>query len=88
MVPGRLLLDVARSLPKDSVSLEYRSSQQDVEVISGSAKFHLRTLPLEDFPKLPEADPCQRARRAGRRVRRDDRAGGPLAPRGTRRART
>jgi DNA polymerase-3 subunit beta len=57
VVPGRLLLDVARSLPKDSVSLEYRSSSQDVEVISGSAKFHLRTLPLDDFPKLPEPDP-------------------------------
>ena len=27
-----------------------------MEVISGSAKFHLRTLPLEDFPKLPGAD--------------------------------
>ena len=57
VVPGRLLLDVARSLPKDSLSLEYRASEQDVEVISGAARFHLRTLPLEDFPKLPEADP-------------------------------
>jgi len=55
VVPGRLLLDVVRSLPKDELSLEYRSSQQDVEVVSGTAKFHLRTLPLEDFPKLPEA---------------------------------
>ena len=56
VVPGRLLLDVARSLPKDSVSVEYRAAKQDVEVISGSASFHLRTLPLEDFPKLPEPD--------------------------------
>ena len=54
VVPGRLLLDVVRALPKDELSLEYRSSQQDVEVVSGTAKFHLRTLPLEDFPKLPE----------------------------------
>jgi DNA polymerase-3 subunit beta len=54
VVPGRLLLDVVRSLPKDELSLEYRSAQQDVEVVSGTAKFHLRTLPLEDFPKLPE----------------------------------
>jgi DNA polymerase-3 subunit beta len=54
VVPGRLLLDVVRSLPKDELSLEYRSSSQDVEVVSGTAKFHLRTLPLEDFPKLPE----------------------------------
>jgi DNA polymerase-3 subunit beta len=57
VVPGRLLLDVARSLPDTSLTLEYRPSQQDVEVISGSARFHLRTLPLEDFPKLPETDP-------------------------------
>src|SRR5919106_4737920 len=55
VVPGRLLLDVVRSLPKDDLSFEYRSSQQDVEVVSGTAKFHLRTLPREDFPKLPEA---------------------------------
>jgi DNA polymerase-3 subunit beta len=53
VVPGRLLLDVARSLPADSISLEYRASEQDVEVKSGSATFHLRTLPLDDFPKLP-----------------------------------
>ena len=55
VVPGRLLLDVVRSLPKDELTLEYRSSEQDVEVVSGTAKFHLRTLPREDFPKLPEA---------------------------------
>jgi DNA polymerase III subunit beta len=57
VLPGRLLLDVVRSLPKDDVSLEYRSSEQDVEVVSGPARFHLRTLPTEDFPKLPEAPP-------------------------------
>jgi DNA polymerase-3 subunit beta len=55
VIPGRLLLDVVRSLPTDELSLEYRSAQQDVEVVSGSARFHLRTLPPEDFPKLPEA---------------------------------
>ena len=57
VVPGRLLLDVARSLPKDTLTVEYRASQGDVEVVSGPASFHLRTLPLEDFPKLPEPDP-------------------------------
>jgi DNA polymerase-3 subunit beta len=55
VIPGRLLLDVVRSLPTDQVSLEYRSSQQDVELVAGPSKFHLRTLPPEDFPKLPEA---------------------------------
>jgi len=57
VVPGRLLLDVVRSLPRDDLSLEYRSSQQDVELVSGGAVFHLRTLPSEDFPKLPEGPP-------------------------------
>ncbi len=55
VIPGRLLLDVVRSLPRDELTLEYRSSHQDVEVVSGPARFHLRTLPTEDFPKLPEA---------------------------------
>jgi DNA polymerase III subunit beta len=54
VIPGRLLLDVVRSLPKDEVTVEYRSSQQDVEVVSGPSRFHLRTLPPEDFPKLPD----------------------------------
>jgi DNA polymerase III subunit beta len=57
VIPGRLLLDVVRSLPTDELSLEYRSAQQDVEVISGPARFHLRTLPPEDFPKLPQVSP-------------------------------
>lgn len=56
VVPGRLLLDVTRSLPAGAVSLEYRAPHQDVEVVSGGAKFHLRTLPLEDFPTLPAPD--------------------------------
>ncbi|MBA3263577.1 MAG: DNA polymerase III subunit beta [Thermoleophilaceae bacterium] len=57
VIPGRLLLDVVRSLPTDDLSLEYRSAQQDVELVAGPSKFHLRTLPPEDFPKLPEAPP-------------------------------
>src|ERR671931_2004948 len=55
VLPGRLLLDVVRSLPKEDLSLEHRASEQDVEVVSGPSKFHLRTLPVDDFPKLPEA---------------------------------
>ena len=50
VVPGRLLLDVVRSLPKDDLTLEYRSAEQDVEVMSGPAKFHLRTLPPSARP--------------------------------------
>ncbi|MFL5840357.1 MAG: DNA polymerase III subunit beta [Thermoleophilaceae bacterium] len=56
VLPGRLLLDVVRSLPNDDLALEYKSDRQDVEVVSGSARFQLRTLPSEDFPKLPTAN--------------------------------
>lgn len=56
VLPGRLLLDVVRSLPRDEVSLEYRTSEGDVEVVCGSARFHLRTLPADDFPRLAEAE--------------------------------
>ncbi|HEV3093683.1 MAG TPA: DNA polymerase III subunit beta [Solirubrobacteraceae bacterium] len=54
VLPARLLLDVVRSLPDETVTLELRPHEQDVEVVSGTAKFHLRTLRREDFPSLPE----------------------------------
>jgi DNA polymerase III subunit beta len=53
VLPARLMLEVVRSLPADTVSLELRPHEQDVELVSGSAKFHLRTLRSEDFPTLP-----------------------------------
>ncbi len=54
VLPARLLLDVVRSLPAAEVSLELRSAEQDVELISGGATFHIRTLRTEDFPPFPE----------------------------------
>jgi DNA polymerase-3 subunit beta len=54
LLPGRLLAEVARSLPDQSVEIETRESEHDVEIRSGSSSFHLRVLPAEDFPKLPE----------------------------------
>jgi DNA polymerase III subunit beta len=53
VLPARLLLDVARALPAERLSLELRGAEQDVELISGAATFHLRTLRVEDFPALP-----------------------------------
>ena len=55
VVPARLTLDVVRALPASDVTIELRSAQQDVEIVSGSATFHIRTLRGEDFPPLPEA---------------------------------
>lgn len=57
VLPARLLLEVARSLPGENVTLELRAQEQDVELISGPATFHLRTLRAEDFPELPTPDP-------------------------------
>jgi DNA polymerase-3 subunit beta len=56
VLPGRLLVEVARSLPDGEVTLELRESERDVEITAGSSKFHLRTLPAEDFPRLPDAE--------------------------------
>src|SRR3712207_1119808 len=44
VLPGRLFVDVIRALPAAEVSLELRASEQDVEIRSGSATFHIRTL--------------------------------------------
>ena len=54
VLPARLLVDVVRALPADDLTLELRAAEQDVELNSGSATFHIRTLRLEDFPPLPE----------------------------------
>ncbi len=54
VLPGRLIVDVVRSLPASAVSLELRAAEQDVEIVSGKATFHIRTLRTEDFPPFPE----------------------------------
>ena len=56
VLPARLILDVVRSLPASTVSLELRPAEQDVEIVSGNAIFHIRTLHAEDFPPFPEPD--------------------------------
>jgi DNA polymerase-3 subunit beta len=60
VLPARLFLDVARTLPADRLTLELRTAEQDVELICGSATFHLRTLRAEDFPALPAPSPDTR----------------------------
>jgi DNA polymerase-3 subunit beta len=54
LLPGRLLGDVVRSLPPGDVTLAMRPEPRDVEIIASAARFHLRTLPAEDFPRVPE----------------------------------
>ncbi len=60
VLPARLLLDVARALPAEQLTMELRAAEQDVELICGATTFHLRTLRAEDFPTLPEPSPESR----------------------------
>jgi DNA polymerase III subunit beta len=54
LLPGRLFAEVARSLADPTVEIESREAEHDVEIRSGGSSFHLRVLPAEDFPKLPQ----------------------------------
>jgi DNA polymerase-3 subunit beta len=62
VLPARLLLDVARSLSGDQLTMELRAAEQDVELICGATTFHLRTLRAEDFPSLPAPEPETRVK--------------------------
>jgi DNA polymerase III subunit beta len=53
VLPARLMLDIVRQLPGGPVSLELRAAEQDVEVVAGPSRFHVRTLRTDDFPPLP-----------------------------------
>ena len=60
VVPGRLLLELARLLPDADVSIEHKLEEAAVEVRSGSATYRLHTYNAEDFPRLPEAAAADR----------------------------
>lgn len=52
LVSGRLLADIARSLPNKPVN--FSADETRVELVCGSARFTLQTLPVADYPTLPE----------------------------------
>ena len=52
LVPGKLLAEISRSLPAKPVTFNLEGSR--VLVTAGSAKFTLPTLPLIEYPALPE----------------------------------
>jgi DNA polymerase-3 subunit beta len=56
VVPGRLLLELARLLPDAEVTLEHKLEEAVVEVRCGSATYRLHTYNAEDFPRLPETE--------------------------------
>jgi DNA polymerase-3 subunit beta len=56
VVPGRLLLDISRTLPDSDVTIEHKPEEAVVIVTSGTANYRLHTYSAEDFPRLPEIE--------------------------------
>src|SRR3954466_1528096 len=56
VVPGRLLLDIVRSLPSSDLSIEQRSDESVLVIEAGAASYRLHTYSSEDFPRLPDVD--------------------------------
>jgi DNA polymerase-3 subunit beta len=56
VVPGRLLLEIARALPADEASLEYVTEESVLAITAGGAHYRIHTYPAEDFPKLPDVE--------------------------------
>lgn len=52
LVSGRLLADITRSLPAKPVQLELVGSH--ISLTCGRASFNLPTLPVEDYPRIPD----------------------------------
>ena len=52
LVPGKLLAEISRSLPNKPITIALDGSR--VLVTSGSAKFTLPTLSIDEYPNLPE----------------------------------
>ncbi len=51
LVSGRLLADITRSLPNRPVDVTVDGSR--VNIVCGSARFSLPTMPAEDYPQMP-----------------------------------
>ncbi len=52
LVSGRLLADICRSLPAHPVDLSMTGTK--VSLVCGTARFSLQTMPVEDYPTLPD----------------------------------
>lgn len=51
LVPGRLLADIARALPEEDV--HFTVDKGRAGLVCGDVRFHLPTMPVEDFPTPP-----------------------------------
>src|SRR5437588_388318 len=59
VVPGRLLLDIARGLPESEVSMEHREEEGLVRITCGPSNYRLNTYSAADFPRLPTTEGAQ-----------------------------
>jgi DNA polymerase-3 subunit beta len=53
VMPARIAVDIARSLPTGDVTLEQLPGETQVEIRAGESLFDLHSLPAADFPQLP-----------------------------------
>jgi DNA polymerase III subunit beta len=59
VVPGKLLVDLARLLPAAEVTIEYRPDDGVAHISSGSYSSKLNVFAAEDFPRLPLIEPSR-----------------------------
>ncbi len=59
VVPGKLLVDLARLLPAAEVTIEYRPDDGVAHISSGSYSSKLNVFAAEDFPRLPAIEPSR-----------------------------
>jgi DNA polymerase III subunit beta len=56
VIPGKPLVDLARLLPENEATIEYRPEEGTVQIVSGSYSSRLNVFNAEDFPRLPSVD--------------------------------
>ena len=56
VIPGKPLVELARLLPENDVTIEYRPAEGTVQIVSGPYNSRLNVFNAEDFPRLPAID--------------------------------
>lgn len=56
VVPGRLLADLVKLLPDESVTLTHEEGDGVLSIVSGSHSSRMNVFSAEDFPRLPPLD--------------------------------
>jgi DNA polymerase-3 subunit beta len=56
LVPGRLVVDIVRALDTETLSIRQDASAGEVMISARGARFAVRILPAQDFPRLPSPE--------------------------------